>query len=405
MAFDLITAVLIGHRDPEAAEKVRLVDVLPDEADGFDVHVWADDRDLLARLADARPHAIVTFGDLADFGHIARCPLEYRRRWIHLDDPDAPLEDVASRVIQIFLDVSLNNRFPEVPLVSVFTPSYCTGDRLLRPYTSLVGQTYNNWEWVIYDDSPDDETFKFATQLAENDPRIKVFRSHAPCGAIGEVKRRAVGLTRGPLIAELDHDDQLTDHCIADLVEAYNRYPDAGFFYTDCAEVFENGENGHYPDGYGFGFGSYRNEQYNDRNYLVCNYPSINAKTVRHIVGMPNHVRSWRRSAYDAMGGYSGEIHVADDYELCIRTFLSTPMVHIQRFGYIQYLSTTGSNTQRRRNADIQRLVRLFAATYEERIHERFVELGVDDFIRRDAGLDWSVPNPDPAPIANIVMR
>jgi O-antigen biosynthesis protein len=405
MASDLISAVLIGHDDPDAAEKLRLLEVGNTEADGFEARAWPDDRDLLPRLADARPHAIVTFGDIADYGQLNRCPMELRRRWIHIEDRNASLADIAGRVVQVFLDVALNDRFPQVPLVSVFTPTYCTGDRLLRPYLSLVGQTYDNWEWVIYDDSPDDQTFKIATQLAESDPRVKLFRSHANCGVIGEVKRRAVGLSQGPLIVELDHDDELTDHCLADLVEGYNRHPQVGFFYSDCAERFENGDNGHYPDGYGFGFGSYRSETYRDQNYLVCNYPSINAKTVRHIVGMPNHVRAWRRSAYDALGGYSPEIHVADDYELCIRTFLTTPMLHIQRFGYIQYLSMSGGNTQRRRNAEIQRLVRLFAASYEDRIHERFVELGVDDFIWRDGQLDWSIPNPDPSPIANLVMR
>jgi O-antigen biosynthesis protein len=405
MAFDLITVVLLGHADADADTKLRIDGLASIEADGFVTHLWADDSDLMARLAGVRPHAIVTFGSLADYSALHAAPLDVRRRWIHIEDRNADLQEVAQRVVAVFLDVALNRRFPQEPVVSVFTPTYRTGEKLERPFASLRAQTYKNWEWVIYDDSPDDETFKIATGMAERDPRIQVFRGHEPCGIIGEVKRRAVGLSRGPLVAELDHDDELTSHCVADLVEAYNQFPDAGFFYTDCAEVFENGDNGHYPDGYAFGFGSYRTEYYNDRNYLVSNYPSINAKTVRHIVGMPNHVRAWRRSAYDAAGGYAPEVHVADDYELCLRTFLTTSMVHVQRFGYIQYLSNSGGNTQRRRNGEIQRLVRLFAQHYETRIHERFVELGIDDFIWRDGVLDWSVPNPAPAPIANLVLR
>lgn len=405
MAFDLITAVLIGHNDPDAATRLSVAGLPEIEASGFDAHAWQDDRDLMARLAATRPHAIVTFGDVADYGHLQRSPLEFRRRWIHIDDRDANLQIVADRVLHVFLDVALNKRFPEEPVVSVFTPTYRTGDRLLRPFTSLIGQSYANWEWIIYDDSPDDDTFKLAMELAEQDPRVHVFRSSSNCGRIGEVKRRAVGLSRGQLIAELDHDDELTDNCLVDLVEAYNRYPNAGFFYSDYAERFENGDNAHYPDGYGFGFGSYRTEYYRGWSYMVSNYPSVNAKTVRHIVGMPNHVRAWRRSAYDAAGGYSPEIHVADDYELCIRTFLTTPMVHIQRFGYIQYLSDSGGNTQRRRNAEIQRLVRLFADRYEPQIHARFVELGVDDFIWRDGVCDFSIENPALTPVANLVMR
>ena len=41
----------------------------------------------------------------------------------------------------------------ETPLVSIFTASYKSKDKILRPYHSLLNQTYTNWEWVIVDDS------------------------------------------------------------------------------------------------------------------------------------------------------------------------------------------------------------------------------------------------------------
>ena len=139
---------------------------------------------------------------------------------------------------------------------------------------------------------------------------------------------------------------------------------------------------------------------------LVTNYPDINAKTIRHIVGVPNHLRAWTRAAYQAAGGHGAEIHVCDDYELLIRTFLTTRMVHIQRFGYLQYLNTaTSGNTQRNRNAEIQRLVKYFRHHYNQQIHDRFVALGVDDFIWREGGkLNWETPNPPRTPIANYLM-
>jgi hypothetical protein len=96
---------------------------------------------------------------------------------------------------------------------------------------------------------------------------------------------------------------------------------------------------------------------------------------------------------------------VADDYELCIRTFLTTPMIHIQRFGYIQYLGDGGENTQRTRNKEIQRLVAAFADRYNEQIHQRFEELGVSDFLYTDKGLDWSLDPPEDGYIANLVYR
>jgi glycosyltransferase involved in cell wall biosynthesis len=300
------------------------------------------------------------------------------------------------------------DRFPDQPLVSVFTPTYKTGTKIHRPLRSLQAQSYSEWEWVIFDDSPDGgRTFEQMSALAFGDPRIVAYRADRPSGNIGEVKRRACGLARGRILVELDHDDELTPGALAAVVEAYRRFPDAGFFYTDCAEVFESGQSATYGETWAYGYGSYRQESLNGTEFQVTNYPDVNAKTIRHIVGVPNHLRAWTREGYQAAGGHNPEVHVCDDYELIIRTFLTTRMVHIQRFGYIQYHNDASSgNTQRHRNAEIQRLVRYFRNAYNDRIHERFVELGVDDFIWREGGeLDWNVPNPADTPIANYRFR
>jgi hypothetical protein len=272
----------------------------------------------------------------------------------------------------------------------------------------LLAQRYANWEWVLYDDSPDDgKTYAQLRALCERDHRLAAFRADRPSGCIGEVKRRACGLARGAILVELDHDDELVPNALADVVEAHRRFPDAGFFYTDCAEVFESGDNATHPDGWGFGYGSYREETLDGHRYMVTNYPDINAKTIRHIVGVPNHLRAWTRAAYDACGGHNPEVHVGDDYELIIRTFLATRMVHVERLGYIQYFNDSSSgNTHRHRNAEIQRMVKYFRHHYNDRIHARFLELGVDDFIWREGGrLAWEMPNPPHTPIANYRMR
>ncbi|MEI7623999.1 MAG: glycosyltransferase [Actinomycetes bacterium] len=387
---DLITVVLIGHPDPDAAEKLRLDYMDYTQADGFSVRLLDSDVDLARTLAEEPAHVIFTFGEIDSYPVLNAAPLDIRRRWSHFTEFDVSFVDLATRALNGFIDVATNDRFPQEPLVSVFTPTWRTGDRIFRAYKSLCDQTYKNWEWIIYDDSPEgDSTWDLLKGIRAGDPRVHIFRSDESCGIIGEVKRRCCGLARGSILAELDHDDELTANCLSDVVEAFNAYPEAGFAYTDCAEIFENGLNGTYGDTYAFGFGSYRPQVYRDHVYAVTNYPEVNAKTARHIVGMPNHIRAWRTSAYHATGGYSPEVHVADDYELCIRTFLTTRMVHIQRFGYIQYLGDGGENTQRRRNREIQRLVAAFAWRYEDQIHKRLLELGVDDYIHTGTGLDW----------------
>jgi hypothetical protein len=97
-------------------------------------------------------------------------------------------------------------------------------------------------------------------------------------------------------------------------------------------------------------------------------------------VSTPNHLRAWRKNFYQSIGGHSNLMHVADDYELCVRTFLKTKMIQIKKVGYIQYYNRTG-NTQFVKNKDIQRLVRTVKELYDFKIHQRFLEFEIDDWI------------------------
>jgi hypothetical protein len=64
--------------------------------------------------------------------------------------------------------------------------------------------------------------------------------------------------------------------------------------------------------------------------------PPLNHKTLRHIVGVPNHVRAWRREAYLAIGGHARGLPVADDYDLILRAVFKFPAVYVRHMTYIQ---------------------------------------------------------------------
>jgi len=407
MSFDLIKVCIFGLTDTSSLDRIRVADAYKSEADRFDILAFAASADFSEIVAQYRPQVFVTFGENQEsFPELMDAPMEIRKRWLHFAAEYNDFGNVAQQVLFNYVANAVERRFPDQPLVSIFTAAHRTGPKIDRPHSSLLSQSYTNWEWVIYDDSPDDgKTFDELRELARRDHRISVHRGDRALGSIGEVKRRACALTTGDLLLELDHDDELLPHALSHLVEAHRTYPDAGFFYSDCADIFESGENAKFPDGWGFGFGSYRSEFHKGAPYLVANSPEVNSKTIRHIVSAPNHFRAWTRSAYFAAGGYSPELHTCEDYELILRTFLSTRMCHIKRWGYIQYYNNESSgNTQRTRNPEIQRLVRAFMLHHNASIHERFVELGVDDFIWREHGvLDWDMENPKSAPYANYI--
>jgi glycosyltransferase involved in cell wall biosynthesis len=300
-------------------------------------------------------------------------------------------------VFLCYLNNAIKDR-DDVPLVSVFTPTYKSGNRIERPFLSLLAQTYKDFEWVIVDDSDDnDETFKMLSKLAERDYRIRVYKADRRSGRIGNVKRTACGLARGKFLVELDHDDELTPKALEWIVQAFDAHPEAGFVYTDSAECFEDGTPVNYPKGWGFGYGKYRTEYHGGVKYEVIDSPHVNPKTIRHIVAAPNHIRAWRKSFYDSIGGHRDGLAVADDYSLMVLTFLKTRMLHIPRFAYLQYRNSQG-NAHQFRNQEIQRLVRHISTAYDEQIHKRFEELGVDDYVGAEKNMSFfqrmNIPNP-----------
>jgi hypothetical protein len=73
---------------------------------------------------------------------------------------------------------------------------------------------------------------------------------------------------------------------------------------------------------------------------------------------------------------------------------------------YVQYRNDSG-NASQLRNRDIQRLVRYFSMWYDKKIHERFLELGVDDFVWEDGKttfLSLGRPNQTPESHCTIIL-
>lgn len=342
------------------------------ERNDFQCFCFENDKDLDNLLIKHKPILIGYVGDLENHPRLMDWP-GYK---VAVDKPTTVL---SARFIK-----NIN----KPPKVSVFTVSYKSGDKIWRPFRSLKAQTFQDWEWVVVDDSDCPQNWLLLQSLAAKDSRIRLYRGDGHSGVIGHLKRTACDLCRGEFLVELDHDDELTDIALQKTVEAFENYPEVGFVYSDFAECWEDGTPAVYTrklkfkapyTDWGFGYGSYREETINGLDYKVVNAPNINSKTIRHIIAAPNHLRAWRKTVYNSIGGHNPLLPVADDYELMVRTFLATRMCRVPVFGYVQYRNADG-NTHRERNKDIQRLVRAISTAYDDEIHKRFIELGVKDF-------------------------
>lgn len=290
------------------------------------------------------PCAVYSYGGSESHNALAYL-YRVRRCWIHLDHLPAHL-DVVRNVFYHFLDTS---RHVGSPTLSVITSTFKSGRKIYRPLQSLLNQTYPNWEWIIWDDSPDDDVYKKLIEMSRMDMRIQVYKAPRPSGVIGLMKRRSAALATGEYIVEVDHDDDLHPDLFQWIVDAGNKHKDAEFFYTDSAELYEDTFNPvTYGDYFGLGYSGHRFE-WSDRYkcYLASAHaPGPNPDTITHIVGVPNHVRVWRAAFYDKIGKHNPYLSVGDDYELIVRTYISgAKWCHIRACAYYQYRNADGNFT------------------------------------------------------------
>jgi len=266
------------------------------------------------------------------------------------------------------------------PKISIFTPAHNTFEKFYRTYESVMNQSFDNWEWIILDDSPDNKNYEFINEIIGNNSRIKLYKSNRKDSFVGSTKRQAASLCNGEYLLELDHDDELHHLALDLIIDAFKKFPESSFCYSNSCETYETGGNVNYGNNFAMGYGKHYPFLYKGKNLLGADTP-INASTIRHIVGVPNHLRCWKKDFYFQIHRHNNKLAVVDDYELLIRTFLNTKMIHIPEVLYIQYMNTGGNNTQEPRRAEIQRLVDSIQKIYDFQIHNRIKELKGTDWL------------------------
>jgi len=92
-------------------------------------------------------------------------------------------------------------------LVSIITPSYNSEKFISETISSIINQTYTNWELLITDDCSKDNTINIIKSFQKNDSRIKLFILKSNGGA-GLARNNSIRNAKGRYIAFCDSDDQ-----------------------------------------------------------------------------------------------------------------------------------------------------------------------------------------------------
>ena len=158
----------------------------------------------------------------------------------------------------------LRSNFPDdvSPRFSIVIPTYNTAEKYLQPLIySLVNQTYDNWEVIITDGSPDEESAQLIEQYCKQDERIKYHHNNTK--GISANTNHGLKFVKGKYIVFVDHDDILDLHALNELATVIDEEGAPDIIYSDEDKISDNGTLRHSP---------HFKPDWAPHQFLSCNY-------------------------------------------------------------------------------------------------------------------------------------
>lgn len=116
------------------------------------------------------------------------------------------------------------------PLVSVIIPNFNYGAYLAQALSSLISQTFENWEAIVVDNFSTDDSSEVVKNFS--DPRI-YFETFSNNGSIAASRNHGVQKSRGEYIAFLDSDDYWYSTKLAESLDALRQGADVTHHHLD----------------------------------------------------------------------------------------------------------------------------------------------------------------------------
>src|SRR5713226_4493070 len=111
-----------------------------------------------------------------------------------------------------------------MPQISIVIPTY-NGSRFIQSaLTTVLSQTFSDWELIVVDDGSADGTPDLINEYA-SEPRITILRLDHQ--GLARARNRGLAVAQGDYVAFLDVDDQWRPTYLAQMGRALEHAPEA----------------------------------------------------------------------------------------------------------------------------------------------------------------------------------
>lgn len=197
----------------------------------------------------------------------------------------------------------------EVPKVSVYIPAYKAGKYIRRAIDSVLAQDMQDLEVCIADDGSPDNMLEVLEKHYGNEPRVRW--STAINGGIGYASNRAIAMTRGIYVGQLDSDDCLKPGAVRRLSDFLDENIDVACCYGSCERVDADG------------------------NYIKNEYSwPVFTREKMMITSIVHHFRMFRKLAWERTETFREDIVNAVDYDIFLKLSEVGKMHHIDEIYY-----------------------------------------------------------------------
>lgn len=164
------------------------------------------------------------------------------------------------------------------------------------------------------------------------DERIKIYATNT-WPIVWSLKKEACDLCTWDYLFELDHDDELYQDTLSELVKEINKNNNPDFIYSDCLSIDEQWNPIIYSDT--FGWDTAISERW---SFSIT--PEPHPANWSKILFQPNHFRCWKKSFYNRIWWHDISLEILDDQDLICRTYIeANRIVKMEWIFYKQNIS------------------------------------------------------------------